>query len=89
MEQVSIYRLQEVRGLFRKEILYYSLIEFCIPLRLVTFITKTYGKVRLDKYLCGQFFPKYGLKKGCFVTTAFQLFFMICHLESISKALGI
>jgi hypothetical protein len=63
----------------RREVLYNSLIEFGISLKLVRLIkiclNKTYSRVLVDKHLSDRFPIKNGLKEGA----AFQLCFRICH----------
>jgi hypothetical protein len=53
---------------FRKQILYNILIEFEVPVKLVSLIkvclNETYSKVRIGKYLSGNFPIQNGLKQG-------------------------
>jgi hypothetical protein len=68
----------------RREVLYNILIESGVPMKLVRLIkiclNETYIKVRIGRYLFDTFPIQNGLKKRrCFIATAFQLCFRICH----------
>jgi hypothetical protein len=70
----------------RREVLYNILIEFGIPRKLVRiikmFLNETCSRVRIGKNVSEKFTVQNGLKKRrCFITTAFQLYFGICHQE--------
>jgi len=66
------------------EVLYNILIEFGVPMKLVTLIkmclNETYSKFRIGKYLCDEFpFILW------FFAIAFQIFFRTCHYERPPK----
>jgi hypothetical protein len=69
----------------RREALYNILIGFGIPRKLVGLIkmclNETYSRVRIGKNLSEKFTIENGLKKRCFITTAFQLCFGMCLQE--------
>jgi hypothetical protein len=62
---------------------YNILIEFGVPMKLVRFIkmclNETYSKVHIGKHLFEIVPIQNGLKRRCSITTAFQLYFRICH----------
>jgi hypothetical protein len=75
----------------RREVLYNILIEFGVPMKLVRLIkmclTETYSRVSVGKILSLRFPIKKKLKKRrCFIATAFQLCFILCHYEGSGKA---
>jgi hypothetical protein len=71
-------------GSVSREVLYNKLIEFGITKKLVSLIKmcliKTYNEVFLGEYLPIRFFYiKRSKTRRCFIASAFQLCFRICH----------
>jgi hypothetical protein len=68
----------------RREVLYNILIEFGVPMKVVRLIkmslNETYSTVCIGKHLSDSFFyPKWSETWRCFITTAFELCFRLCH----------
>jgi len=82
INQLFIYFMNPYDSIWR-EVLYYILFEFCIPMKLIQliklFLNETCSRVRVGKHLSDTFHIKYGFKQEEALLPLLFKFARVCH----------